>query len=571
MKQKRNRIIAILLAIISIVGVMSAAFSDVASAAEPLYEVEYDANGGKGNMSNSTLNGDKILLKYCDFTRTGYSFAGWSTSKNGEVEYDEGNWFVPNESSPKNKTTLYAIWTPKKYTIEFSANDGKGSMDSVELEYDQEYTLPECEFERKGYSFLGWSNSVWNKVDYKAGTVVKNLQTEGYKPLYAAWKEDFYTVVLNSNNGLNQTKEYEASCASPKYIAEVDYQKTGYHIAGWSLTPNGEKKYDRRGEIDPITDKPGKVDLFVVWEPNTYTVKFDNNGGTGSMDPVVCKYDEPTKLPKCTFTKEGYVFGGWSNNLWPSLNNKEFDDEGEVLNLTAVNEGGYNLRAIWVEGSYTVRYHMNDGSDKTEDQTIKINNYHYLKKEFKRTGYTFLGWSDKPDGKVVYQGAQNVIDLAKMNETVDLYAVWKPNTYSVIYVGNGADNTPDLTRETLTYDQEHKLLKNEFYKPGYVFGGWSTKENFAPEYTDQEVVKNLSDQYNVTLYAFWKQIMRGDVDGDGKVTPADARTALRIAVALETYEKTSRQISAADIDRDGNITPADARSILRAAVQLEKI
>lgn len=298
MKQKRNRIIAILLAIISIVGVMSAAFSAVASAAEPLYEVAYDANGGKGNMSSSIVSDDKVLVKYCNFTRTGYTFIGWSTSKTGDVEYDEGNWFVPSESSPKNKTTLYAIWQPNKYMIQFQPNNGNGSMEPVELEYDQEYTLPECKFERKGYSFIGWCKSTWNTVDYKDGAVVKNLLTEGTLKLYPAWKEDFYTVVLNSNNGLNQTKEYTASCASAQYAQEVDFQKTGYHIAGWSLTPNGEKKYERRDKIDPIINKPGKVDLFVAWEPNTYTVKFDNNGGTGTMDPVVCQYDEPTKLPK---------------------------------------------------------------------------------------------------------------------------------------------------------------------------------------------------------------------------------------------------------------------------------
>lgn len=59
----------------------------------------------------------------------------------------------------------------------------------------------------------------------------------------------------------------------------------------------------------------------------------------------------------------------------------------------------------------------------------------------------------------------------------------------------------------------------------------------------------------------------GDMDGNGKVTPADARTALRIAATLEIG--TDEQRILADINGDGKITASDARSILRAAVGLD--
>ena len=60
--------------------------------------------------------------------------------------------------------------------------------------------------------------------------------------------------------------------------------------------------------------------------------------------------------------------------------------------------------------------------------------------------------------------------------------------------------------------------------------------------------------------------IRGDVDGDGKVTAADARAALRFSVRLET--PTAAQKQAADMDADGIITASDARTILRMAVNL---
>ena len=61
----------------------------------------------------------------------------------------------------------------------------------------------------------------------------------------------------------------------------------------------------------------------------------------------------------------------------------------------------------------------------------------------------------------------------------------------------------------------------------------------------------------------------GDTDNDGRVTAADARTALRIAVNLEYFAKSDPVYNAADADEDGSVTAADARLILRASVGLE--
>ena len=59
----------------------------------------------------------------------------------------------------------------------------------------------------------------------------------------------------------------------------------------------------------------------------------------------------------------------------------------------------------------------------------------------------------------------------------------------------------------------------------------------------------------------------GDVDTDGRITPADARLVLRCAILLETFS--DLQTILADADGDEAVTPADARKVLRAAVGLE--
>ena len=64
----------------------------------------------------------------------------------------------------------------------------------------------------------------------------------------------------------------------------------------------------------------------------------------------------------------------------------------------------------------------------------------------------------------------------------------------------------------------------------------------------------------------------GDVNGDGEVTAADARLALRASVGLEKeIRKGTDAFTASDVNRDGVIGADDARLILRASVRLENL
>lgn len=62
-------------------------------------------------------------------------------------------------------------------------------------------------------------------------------------------------------------------------------------------------------------------------------------------------------------------------------------------------------------------------------------------------------------------------------------------------------------------------------------------------------------------------LLAGDINGDGKVTTADARLLLRMAVGLD--ELTEQALTAGDMDNSGTITTSDARAVLRIAVGLE--
>ncbi len=61
------------------------------------------------------------------------------------------------------------------------------------------------------------------------------------------------------------------------------------------------------------------VTLFAKWTPNDYTVSFDPNGGTGTMDPQTIACDATAALTLNAFTRDGYTFAGWATSSGGSV------------------------------------------------------------------------------------------------------------------------------------------------------------------------------------------------------------------------------------------------------------
>ena len=78
---------------------------------------------------------------------------------------------------------------------------------------------------------------------------------------------------------------------------------------------------------------------------DSYTVIFNSNGGTGTMENQTIKYDVSTKLNPNTFTKTDYSFNGW--NTQANGTGTEYSDEQEINNTT---EETITLYAQWVQG-----------------------------------------------------------------------------------------------------------------------------------------------------------------------------------------------------------------------------
>lgn len=100
---------------------------------------------------------------------------------------------------------------------------------------------------------------------------------------------------------------------------------------------------------------------------------------------------------------------------------------------------------------------------------------------------------------------------------------------------------------------------------GYIS---SAKDNKAFDSNLDKIAKAIVvSTMSVCGVDYVEPVIKGDVNGDGKITAADARQALRASARLENLN--DKQTAAADINGDGKVTASDARSILRKSARLE--
>ena len=149
------------------------------------YTVTYDANGGTGTPSPQTKVHDEMLTISSEIpVKEGYSFAGWSTVKDGEVEYISEAAYLSNAS-----VLLYAVWVEN---IGIVASGVCGSNLNWTLYSDGELVIDGTGdmYDYKYNAYLSKCTSPWNawKSSIKSVVVKDGVTSIGDYAFY--WYHD---------------------------------------------------------------------------------------------------------------------------------------------------------------------------------------------------------------------------------------------------------------------------------------------------------------------------------------------------------------------------------------------
>lgn len=365
--------------------------------------IRYDPNGGDGDAFRKA--GDPgtqaTTPEAATFLRKGYAFAGWNTKADGTgVAYKAGAGIAyPAEGQT---LTLYAQWEANAYKTEFRDWQGRtitsgtaryGSTPTVPALADTTWLAdPDMNFDNVD----GWRDDWWHgsPTFTKDGLTVNSRDTRAngktvganaaihveadadYSEANATNAAKSSGIGFNINNGSNSYLGWGA-CPNGRQC-EVDAVLMAGLASSQTIEPWVQIANDRFNDygtatvhrmqltqVDPATHNGIARDgyVFTGWDkdpskpvegdtvytaryrPAVYKVRFDANGGTGTMADQSHTYDRRRTLTASAFTREGYRFTGW--NTRGNGKGKAFTDKQTVTNLLAHDGAVGILYAQW--------------------------------------------------------------------------------------------------------------------------------------------------------------------------------------------------------------------------------
>ena len=141
-------------------------------------------------------------------------------------------------------------------------------------------------------------------IDILNGTVYAN--TSYTIPALAS-----YTVTYNANGGSgapgSQTKRYGKSLT----LSSTKPARTGHTFLGWATSSTATSASVQPGATYTSN---ASVTYYAVWKANTYTVKYDANGGSGAPSKQTKTYGKTLTLSSTKPTRTNYTFKGWGTS-----------------------------------------------------------------------------------------------------------------------------------------------------------------------------------------------------------------------------------------------------------------
>ncbi len=420
-------------------------------------------------------------------TKTGYTFGGYWTGKNGTgTRYVDSNGTCINARyQVAGDVTLYAQWTPKNIHITLNKNGGTGGTDEFWFKYNSlnesdDYTIYSdsgCNTvldadgfidapTKTGYVCNGYKKDGTTYISHNGICEDEMYEFTTETTLIADWTPIGYTVYYNSNGSgvegdtANSVHTYDVA----KELTPNGYTRPGYRFVNWNTSPDGTGTSYTNGQsvINLTTTNGGRVHLYAQWTPNVYRIGLDKAGGSGGLIAIFEKYgvgyyqDSETSIPFTTTTsisrptKLGYTFGGYytgengtgtqyvtaDGKLASGVSNTDFTEDSTLyakwtptVYTITLNKAGGSGGLVAIFEKYGVGYYQDSETSIPFTTTTSISRPTKL-------GYTFGGYYTGENGT----GTQYVTADGKLasgvsntdfTEDSTLYAKWTPTVYTI--------------------------------------------------------------------------------------------------------------------------------------------
>ena len=194
-------------------------------------------------------------------------------------------------------------------------------------------------------SFTGTYSISGNGSASKTITVTfKNFNTDtddsasksvSFNVTVPAWTS--YKITYNANGGSGAPGQQTKWKDQTLVLSTTKPTRTGYSFLGWSVVSTATSiTYRSGGNYTANT----AATLYAVWKANTYTVKYNANGGTGAPSAQTKTYGVTLTLSSVKPTRTNYTFKGWATSA--SATTPAYSSGGSYTSNAAIT-----LYAVW--------------------------------------------------------------------------------------------------------------------------------------------------------------------------------------------------------------------------------
>ena len=327
------------------------------------YTVAYDANGGTSTMADSThIFGTVSTLSENTFTKTGCSFVGWATERNGKVVYVDKAEVINLTAEESQVITLYAVWEKTVSSVRLISESENAGGFSVEFGGMPETALLVAPV-RTGYIFCGYYTE-----DGGEGRRIfdENMEflpndwdiNERSVSLFASWAPITYSVIY-VNGAAEIGEPHIVEYGTPFFLNTVNelgiVPPANKYFEGWAVYPGSLSAVYNDGQL--IENSLAKTDgaevyLYAVFADNpVFGVNYDANGGNGvPTDQNLYYQGENVYFPSVIPERYGYIFIGWSDSPRDTVADYPYADGIFTIEYFVMPEGGKILYAVWQAG-----------------------------------------------------------------------------------------------------------------------------------------------------------------------------------------------------------------------------
>ena len=496
------------------------------------YDINY-RDQGDANFSGTHASGYPTKHTYGTATelktatKTDYEFGGWFTTSTctGSAITTLG------ATTYTNDITLYAKWT-RVYKINYTTQGTGWTYGTKPASAEEGETVTFVVTPATGYRVdVGCSEVALtkngNNYTFTMPGKDVNIKVEA--------KPEQYNVTLDNQGATTAGTTSITATYNAAMPSITKPEKTGYTFGGYYTATNGggTQYYKADGASAKAWTETSVTKLYAKWTANTYTVKFNANGGTGTMDNQSFTYDETKALTTNAFTRKGYDFAGWATSSSGAV---QYTDGQSVSNLTTNNNSTVNLYAIWTaQPPITVYFRPktewknNNPVIICDDESTAVTPYdcsgdYYTAQVPATTEALKFGGNDEQtlpltvptDNKVLYDMKSKTITKLYLKANSN----WKADgaRFAAYFFGNG-EKWVSMTAVAGQTDLYEVAIPTDKSYPSVIFcrmnggnqtNGWSNKWNQTADLTiptdgtnRADLPTNVNDGANVTWHKVW--------------------------------------------------------------------